>query len=81
MAGAAPTLADGKAHLESLRELLNVSQLSVNTTGDPAISISVTKASGEKCERCWHWETAVGSNPEHPTICGRCVEAVKQAKE
>jgi isoleucyl-tRNA synthetase len=33
-----------------------------------------------KCERCWHWETDIGQNPDHPTICGRCVEAVKQFK-
>jgi isoleucyl-tRNA synthetase len=39
----------------------------------------VKKADGQKCERCWHWETDVGSTPEHPTICARCVEAVKQA--
>jgi isoleucyl-tRNA synthetase len=40
----------------------------------------VKKSDGEKCERCWHWERDVGSTPEHPTICARCVEAVKQAK-
>jgi isoleucyl-tRNA synthetase len=33
-----------------------------------------------KCERCWYWETDVGQNPAHPTICGRCVEAVVQSK-
>jgi len=38
----------------------------------------VAHADGQKCERCWHWETDVGSNPEHPTICARCVAAVKQ---
>jgi isoleucyl-tRNA synthetase len=63
---------------ELLRELVNVSALKI-TVGEPA-SISVSKADGEKCERCWHWETSVGSNPEHPTICAPCVEAVKQAK-
>jgi len=36
------------------------------------------KSDGQKCERCWHWETDIGQNPGHPTICGRCVEAVKQ---
>jgi isoleucyl-tRNA synthetase len=41
-------------------------------------SVSVSKADGQKCGRCWHWETDVGSNPDHPTICARCVEAVKQ---
>jgi isoleucyl-tRNA synthetase len=32
---------------------------------------------GQKCERCWHWETDVGQHVEHPTLCARCVEAVK----
>jgi isoleucyl-tRNA synthetase len=57
-----------------LRELLNVSDLKIRV-GEP-VSHSVSKADGQKCERCWHWETDVGSNPEHPTICGRCVKAV-----
>jgi isoleucyl-tRNA synthetase len=35
------------------------------------------EADGQKCERCWHWETDVGAIPEHPTLCGRCVEAVR----
>jgi isoleucyl-tRNA synthetase len=38
--------------------------------------VSVSKASGQKCERCWHWETDVGAVPEHPTLCGRCVKAI-----
>ena len=41
--------------------------------------LSVTKAAGQKCERCWHWETDVGSHPEHPTICARCVRAVQES--
>jgi isoleucyl-tRNA synthetase len=61
-----------------LRELLNVSELKIKV-GEP-ISHSVAKADGQKCERCWHWETDVGQNAEHPTICGRCVEAVLQFK-
>jgi isoleucyl-tRNA synthetase len=70
---------------EPLRELLNVSQLTVELVGPKApnaydISSSVEKADGQKCERCWHWETDIGKNPEHPTICGRCVEAVTQVK-
>jgi len=38
--------------------------------------ILITRADGEKCERCWHWKLDLGSNPEHPTICRRCFEAV-----
>jgi len=59
-----------------LRELLNVSELKMKV-GEPILH-SVSKADGQKCERCWHWEADVGSNPEHPTICGRCVTAVKE---
>jgi isoleucyl-tRNA synthetase len=61
-----------------LRELLNVSDLKVKI-GEP-ISYLVSKAEGQKCERCWHWETDIGQNAEHPTICARCVEAVAQFK-
>jgi len=71
-----PRVQNQSSDRDLLRELLNVSELEIEV-GDP-ISHSVSKADGQKCERCWHWETDVGSNPEHPTICGRCVEAVKQ---
>jgi isoleucyl-tRNA synthetase len=77
-AGSTPALAGAKAHLEALRELLNVSQLELKADAGPASSVIVSKADGQKCERCWHWETDVGSNPEHPTICARCVAAVKE---
>jgi isoleucyl-tRNA synthetase len=62
---------------EALRELLNVSQLEL--VPDPVSSetqVIVTHAEGKKCERCWHWETDVGSDPSHPTICKRCIGAV-----
>ena len=64
---------------ESLRELLNVSQLEVLAGGvaagqDPVVEI--TRAEGAKCDRCWHWESDVGRVAEHATLCGRCVEAV-----
>ena len=66
---------------EELRELLNVSQLVLlaepKDAAGPELEIEVTKADGQKCERCWHWEIDVGAHPEHPTLCGRCVEAVK----
>jgi isoleucyl-tRNA synthetase len=69
------SLMAGKRNAEALRELLNVSQLEFDGGGE-TIEFDVSKAAGEKCERCWHWETDVGSNPQHPTICARCVQAV-----
>jgi isoleucyl-tRNA synthetase len=77
--GSSPALTAVQANLESLRELLNVSQLEIQLGGEGAATVLVGKAAGQKCERCWHWETDVGSHPEHPTICARCVKAVQES--
>ncbi|MDD4911198.1 MAG: isoleucine--tRNA ligase [Sideroxydans sp.] len=37
------------------------------------LEIQVTPSTHEKCDRCWHYRADVGSNVEHPTLCGRCV--------
>ena len=65
------------------KEILGVSQLDYQLVQDtrpssehPMFEIKISKADGQKCERCWHWETDIGQNAEHPTICARCVEAV-----
>jgi len=63
------------AVLEAFRELCNVSQIEI--TKDPDAEL-VVRAGGQKCERCWHWKTDVGSNPDYPTLCGRCIGAVRQ---
>jgi len=36
------------------------------------LSIKVTPAVGEKCERCWMHVTSVGTETDHPTLCTRC---------
>jgi len=77
--GSSPALTAVQADLESLRELLNVSQLETQLGGEGAATVLVGKAAGQKCERCWHWEPEVGSIPEHPTICARCVKAVQES--
>ena len=41
------------------------------------VSAVVTKAEGEKCERCWMYSHEVGSDSEHPTLCPRCASVVK----
>jgi isoleucyl-tRNA synthetase len=73
-------MADANLHLDSLRELLNVSQANLVNTGAETVFATVSKADGQKCERCWHWETDIGKSAEHPTLCGRCVEAVQVGK-
>ena len=65
-----------KDYHEDLRELINVSQLRLNEGESEVLEIAVSKAAGEKCERCWRWETSVGSHSDHVTLCTRCVEAI-----
>ena len=69
-------LEDARLNLDSLRELLNVSQVELANGGGDTVFATVSKADGQKCERCWHWETDVASNPAHPTLCARCATAV-----
>jgi isoleucyl-tRNA synthetase len=67
-----------KGNTELIRELCNVSALTAEEGNDFCFTVFPASTKGrQKCERCWHWEMDVGSNPKHPTICGRCVEAVK----
>ncbi len=42
----------------------------------PGLKVTVTKAPGGKCERCWHYSESVGTQTGHATICDRCVEAL-----
>ena len=42
-----------------------------------AIRVVIKKANGMKCERCWNYRPAVGTVPDHPTLCDRCVEAIR----
>lgn len=41
------------------------------------LTVSVEKAQGEKCERCWIYSDTVGSDSEHPTLCSRCAGVLK----
>ena len=43
-------------------------------------AFTVAKSKAHKCERCWHYEEDVGSDPEYPGLCRRCVENIKSAQ-
>ena len=80
LTGASAALITSKTDIDSLRELANVSQLEVKGEVGATDQVSVAKADGQKCERCWHYETDIGQNTEHPTICARCTKAVLEFK-
>ena len=43
---------------------------------DGKLSLTVEKAEGEKCERCWMYSPLVGSVAAHPTLCPRCAAEI-----
>lgn len=75
--------------LESLKtdltELFKVSQVTIKKgqlpsdsvrERSPNVAIIAQKAQGQKCLRCWNFSVSVGSSPQHPLICQRCLEAI-----
>ena len=75
-----------KQHLAQLPALFIVSQVELLSAGTgefrsdavPGLEISVQRADGKKCERCWNFSTHVGENPRYPTVCDRCSEAIAE---
>jgi isoleucyl-tRNA synthetase len=71
-----------------LKTIFIVSGTSLVNGGKPAgafesqdidnLSILVEPATGEKCERCWIYDHSIGTSLEHPTICSRCQDALKE---
>jgi isoleucyl-tRNA synthetase len=67
--------ADDYAALSSLGDDLRFVMITSAASVAPgdALAITVTSSSRWKCERCWHYRADVGADPDHPTLCGRCV--------
>jgi len=69
-----------------LRYIFIVSQVGLAKPGDlegaPVLDhISVERAEGEKCERCWNYSTHVGESAKYPTVCERCVIALDEIEK
>jgi isoleucyl-tRNA synthetase len=63
---------------DSLKELLNVSQVEVLTAPSQQIIVTTLLADGTKCERCWNYSVHVGEDWRWPTVCERCSAALDQ---
>ncbi|CAE7798327.1 ileS, partial [Symbiodinium sp. CCMP2456] len=45
---------------------------------DLGVVVTVSRAAGHKCERCWVYSETVGDCEEHPTLCHRCADVVQE---
>jgi isoleucyl-tRNA synthetase len=74
---------DLKRYEDQLRYIFIVSEVTLKKTeGTVAFKtgsrISVRRANGQKCERCWNYSTRVGESEKYPTVCERCVAALAE---
>jgi len=46
--------------------------------GPDELTVTIIRAHGEKCERCWNYSTRVGESSRYPTVCERCVDALQE---
>ncbi len=60
--------------LPTLQEFFILSDLHITRGSELAASVEV--CTHPKCERCWKLLPDVGTHDAHPTLCGRCAEAV-----
>ena len=70
------------AHRDDLRYLFIVSEvelLEANAAlANDEVVISVSRAHGEKCDRCWNYSTRIGESTRYATVCERCVAALNE---
>jgi isoleucyl-tRNA synthetase len=75
--------------ITNLEEIVIVSKLVVHEANDqipesaseseffPGLKIVVSNAPGKKCERCWMYFEEEATDNEHPDLCPRCANVVK----
>jgi isoleucyl-tRNA synthetase len=75
-----------KQYLPQLPGLFIVSQVELLSAGSgefrsevvPGLEVSVQRADGKKCDRCWNYSVHVGENLRYPTVCERCSQAIAE---
>ncbi|MBP0973536.1 MAG: class I tRNA ligase family protein, partial [Oscillospiraceae bacterium] len=57
--------------------IVSAVEIAVGTvTAEGGVDVTVEKAPGQKCERCWCFSEEVGKFALHPTLCKRCAEVL-----
>jgi isoleucyl-tRNA synthetase len=65
---------------QELRFVLMCSKIQLvqnkSETDEKFLKVLVAPTQAPKCVRCWHHCDDIGTNKDHPEICGRCIENV-----
>ncbi len=69
-------------HEEQLRYLFIVSGVTLEKAppgnGNTGVSVTVSRADGQKCGRCWNYSLHVGEDTAYPMVCERCSAVLKE---
>jgi isoleucyl-tRNA synthetase len=65
-------------YARELPGLFIVSQVVLSCQAGSGVSVTIDRAAGTKCERCWKYTDDVGLDVELPTVCAPCAAAVRE---
>jgi isoleucyl-tRNA synthetase len=79
LSGGGPDMTVLSRHANELPMLFIVSEVELRPGGSDTLQITIEKASGVKCERCWRYVPKVSGDPGHAGICERCEDSLAEA--
>ncbi|MBP1747499.1 MAG: ileS [Deltaproteobacteria bacterium] len=59
---------------DELKDVFIVSQIEIREAKD--LDVTVVRAEGEKCERCWQYDTHILKDGKFPNVCKRCADTL-----
>ena len=65
-----------RTHRELFKTILVIAALTVQNGAKE--KITVRKAQGRKCPRCWNWIATAPAAGAYPELCPRCAETIKE---
>jgi isoleucyl-tRNA synthetase len=65
-------------HAGDLPMLFIVSSVELRPSGSDLTEVTIERAGGVRCERCWRYVPAVSTEPEWEGLCDRCQDALAE---
>jgi isoleucyl-tRNA synthetase len=59
---------------DELKDVFIVSQIEVRKAS--SLDVTVVRAEGDKCERCWQYDTNILRDGQFPNVCKRCADTL-----
>jgi isoleucyl-tRNA synthetase len=80
IAAPAGTLDLLQRYAKDLPMLFIVSEVELRPGAGDAVQVTIERAGGTKCERCWRYVPAVSSDPAWAGLCERCMDALSASR-